>query len=306
MADDGRMSLKQRMQNTAFWLGLLRWVLPVVLVVLAAALLADTAWLWAYGPDDPVPRDSELPRLEGTESGGDSVRIRYEQVRDWSLFGTWEDQQGGGGNGDQPVDAPETRLQLKLLGVFQTGEEGQSPGAIIAEQGNNGELYRVGDRVPGNARLEQVHADRVILRRQGQLETLKLESPSLDGGVQSVDRSGGQQRPGGREDDSNPGRSRDQDDGAAMSGDVEEQRQRIIRGLGLESSDQGYVIGESAPAQLLDRVGLKPGDVVVSVNGHDVGQKKADLAALQDYHDKGSAKVVIQRGSQRFTVTVPP
>jgi general secretion pathway protein C len=295
------MSLKQRLQDTAFWLGLLRWILPMVLVVIMAALLADTLWLWVYGPGDPVPRDPELPRLEETESGGRTERIRYQQVRDWALFGTWEEQQGGG-NGDQPVDAPETRLQLQLLGVFQTGEQGQSPGAIIAEQGDNGKLYQIGDRLPGNARLEQVHADRVILRRQGQLETLKLESPGLDGGVQAVDRADKQQRSRGG-DGSNESRDRD---GPAMSGDVQEQRQRIIRGLGLESSDQGYVIGESAPAQLLDRVGLKPGDVVVSVNGHDVGEKKADLAALKEYHDKGSAKVVIQRGSQRFTVTVPP
>ena len=295
------MSLKQRLQDTAFWLGLLRWILPVVLVVIMAALLADTLWLWVYGPGDPVPRDPELPRLEETESGGRTERIRYQQVRDWALFGTWEEQQGGG-NGDQPVDAPETRLQLQLLGVFQTGEQGQSPGAIIAEQGDNGKLYQIGDRLPGNARLEQVHADRVILRRQGQLETLKLESPGLDGGVQAVDRADKQQRSRGGDGSSE---SRDRD-GPAMSGDVQEQRQRIIRGLGLESSDQGYVIGESAPAQLLDRVGLKPGDVVVSVNGHDVGEKKADLAALREYHDKGSAKVVIQRGSQRFTVTVPP
>ena len=298
------MSLKQRLQDRAWWLGFLRGLLPVVLVVILAALLADTAWLWAYGPDDPVPRDPDLPRLEATESGGSSERLRYEQVRDWALFGTWEEQQGSGPE-DEPVDAPETRLQLKLLGVFQTGEQGQSPGAIIAEQGDNGKLYRVGDRVPGNARLEQVHADRVILRRQGQLETLKLESPGLDGGVQSVNRSGGERnsnQTGNRSGQSSGG----DNSSAELGGDVQQQRQRIIRGLGLESSDRGYVIGESAPSQLLDRVGLKPGDVVVSVNGHDVGQKKADLAALREYQDKGSAKVVIKRGSQRFTVTVPP
>lgn len=297
------MSLKQRLQDTAFWLSALRYGLPLVLVVFLAALLADTVWLWVSGPNDPVPRDPDLSRLQALESGESSERLQYEQVRDWALFGTWQDQtSNNSGNGEEPVDAPETRLQLELLGVFQTGAQGQSPGAIIAEEGDNGELYRVGDRLPGNARLEQVHADRVILRRQGQLETLKLESPGLDGGVQSVDRSDDQRS---REDDKDSGGDQDED-GPAMSGDVEEQRERIIRGLGLESNDEGYVIGESAPAQLLDRAGLKPGDVVVSVNGHDVGQKKADLAALKEYHDRGSAEVVIQRGSQQFTVTVPP
>lgn len=298
------MSWTQRLQTTAFWLAALRWLLPLVLVVILAALLADTLWLWTYGPSDSVPRDPELPLMEERSSGPETERMRYEEVRDWALFGTWEDPQANG-SAEKPVDAPETRLQLKLLGVFQTGGKGQDPGAIIAEQGNNGKLYRVGDRLPGNARLEEVYADRVMLRRQGQLETLKLESPSLSGGVQPVNDSGGSQPASDRQDTSPP-RPNPGGDESAMAGSVQEQRQRIIRGLGLESSDQGYVIGESAPGQLLDRAGLKPGDVVVSVNGHDVGKKKADLAALKEYHDKGSAKVVIERGSQRFTVTVPP
>jgi general secretion pathway protein C len=298
------MSWRQRLQKPAFWLAALRWVLPLILVVILAALLADTVWLWAYGPSDVVPRNPELPRVEEQASGAETEQVRYEAVREWALFGTWEKSRTEDSK-DKPVDAPETRLQLKLLGVFQTGAKGQEPGAIVAEQGNNGKLYRVGDRLPGNARLHEVYADRVILRRQGQLETLKLESPGLTGGVRPVDESAGAQRSSEERDRPRP--SQDQNaDGSGLAGSVEQQRQRIIRGLGLESSDQGYVIGDAAPAQLLDRAGLKPGDVVVSVNGHDVGQKKADLAALKEYHDEGSAKVVIERGSQRFTVTVPP
>jgi len=299
------MTLQQRIRDPGFWLALVRWLLPVALVIVVAALLADTFWLWWSGPDDAVPRDPDLPRVEVRDQGRRSARVEYEVVRDWSLFGDWQAQQGAGTDGDDPVDAPETRLQLELLGVFQTGETDGRPGAIIAEQGENGELFRVGDRLPGNARLDRVYADRVMLRRQGRLETLKLKSPKLQSGIEAASRdtdSPGQRGP------RNTGQSDDGDNGSdkGLSGDVESQRKRIIRGLGLESNEKGYVIGESAPAQLLDRVGLKPGDVVVSVNGHDVGQKKADLAALRAYHDKGSAEIVIQRGSQRFTVTVPP
>lgn len=307
------MSLKQRVQNTAFWLAAVRWVLPVVLVVVVAALLADTVWLWASGPSDPVPRDSSLPRVEVDNDNTDTRLVEYDQVRDWALFGTWQDQ-GNNGDDDKHVDAPETRLQLELLGVFQTGDKEGRPGAIIAEQGNKGELYRVGDRVPGNAQLEEVYADRVILRRQGQLETLKLKAPSLSGGIQAAESSSGREEsqkkgqprrgPRGAPGDG-PDDEQSSGDGP-LSGDVEEQRKRIIRGLSLEGGDEGYVIGDGAPAQLLERAGLQSGDVIVSVNGHDVGNEEADLAALREYHEQGSAQVVIQRGDQRFTLSVPP
>lgn len=295
------MKLRQRLRERGFWLALLRWLIPVALVAVLAGLLADTIWLLVYGPSDPVPTDSSLPDAEATADQGSSAVIEYEQVRQWALFGQWEDRAEKASNKQEPIDVPETRLQLELLGVFQTGDEGQA-GAIIAEQGQNGELYRVGDRLPGNALLEEVYADRVILRRQGKLETLKFKEPGLKGGgVQPVQRSSGS-APERDENQQARGSSGD----SVFSGDVARQRQRIIRGLGLEKNSQGYVIGKSAPAQLLDRVGLKPGDVIVSVNGHEVGRKEADLAALREYHEKGSAKVVVKRGAQRFTVSVPP
>lgn len=297
------MKLRQRLQDAGFWLALLRWCIPVALVVVLAALLADTIWLLVYGPSDPVPEDSSLPSVQAPGQEQTSAAITYEQVRDWALFGEWQKQAAASAGDRAPVDAPETRLQLELLGVFQTGDH-QKAGAIIAEQGQDGELYRVGDRVPGNALLEEVYADRVILRRQGRLEALKLKEPGLKGGaVRQVQGSSGS---GGADRDRNRGGSVDSSGEAGLGGDMSQQRQRIIRGLGLEKNSQGYVIGDSAPSQLLDRVGLKPGDVIVSVNGHDVGRKKADLAALREYHEKGSARVVVKRGAQRFTVSVPP
>lgn len=307
MGPESRTKLKQRVRNAAFWLALLRWLLPLVLVVVLAGLLADTVWLWVSGPNDPVPRDPDLTRLEGRSDSGEEKGLEYDQVRDWALFGTWKDQDDDEDDEDsETVDAPETRLELTLLGVFQTGGETERAGAIIAEEGGNGELYRVGDRLPGEARLEEVHADRVILRRQGQLEALKLESPSLAGDVKPADDSAAED-----DSESRPSRERSDEDESGedkgrLSGDVEEQRDRIMRGLDLESTDEGYVIGDDAPAELLDRAGLKSGDVVVSVNGEKVGDKETDLEILKSYHDEGNAEVVIQRDAQKFTIKVPP
>ena len=48
-----------------------------------------------------------------------------------------------------------TRLNLELQGVF-TNNNPDLSSAIIAERGKNGELFAIGDRVPGNALLHAV------------------------------------------------------------------------------------------------------------------------------------------------------
>lgn len=296
--------LRQRLRDKAFWLTVSRAVLALALTVWLAWLAADTLWLLVSGPSEPIPEDESLPRVEASgenRQGG----LDMAQVRDWSLFGTWEQQAGE--DSEQRLDAPETRLQLELHGIFQTGDS-EHAGAIIAEKGGDGELFRPGDRVPGNATLEEIYRDRVILRRQGQLEALKLKEPGLSGaGFEQVSSP----EPSRERDSQAERRDEQRDDGSVdvpggPADDLEKQRKRIISGMGLESTDNGYVIGGGAPAELLDRAGLQPGDVIVSVNGHEVGEEEADLAALQEYHQTGSATVVVQRGAQRFTVSVPP
>jgi general secretion pathway protein C len=84
----------------------------------------------------------------------------------------------------------------------------------------------------------------------------------------------------------------------------------LIRQLGLqpvsEGGTEGYRIGEQAPKQLIEQVGLNQGDVVVSVNGYPLGDEESDLAALQSYLDSQAASIVVQRGEQEFTVNYPP
>jgi general secretion pathway protein C len=78
---------------------------------------------------------------------------------------------------DQPIEAPDTRLRLELTGLFASSDPNQSL-AIISEKNGKDESYRIGDTVPGNATLHEVYADRVILRRLGNLETLRLKEPA--------------------------------------------------------------------------------------------------------------------------------
>ena len=54
------------------------------------------------------------------------------------------------------LPAVETRLPLELLGVF-VADEANDSAAIVAQKGKTGELYTIGERLPGNAELIDFH-----------------------------------------------------------------------------------------------------------------------------------------------------
>lgn len=76
------------------------------------------------------------------------------------------------------IKAPETSLNLKLIGVlFDRGNEDGY--AIISESGKPQEIFHKGDKLPGNATLYVIEPNRVILTRNGRHETLTLIKPDL-------------------------------------------------------------------------------------------------------------------------------
>ncbi|WP_062817641.1 type II secretion system protein N [Alcanivorax sp. NBRC 102024] len=272
-----------------------RWLVAVLLVIILAFVLAQTFWLLWCGPNEPIPSNSKT-RLQ-VASSGKTVSLSQSQVDSWQLFGSF--QQDAAPPSDKPTDAPETRLRLELLGVFQTADT-EKASAIIAEKGKEGELYRIGDSIPGNASLEEVYPDRVILRRAGRLETLRWSDSSL-GGVSQVE-------PTRAEPASPPPEEQAVSEGSDE--DLRVQRKAIIGQLGLQpvaqGDNQGYQLGKRAPKQLISQVGLQSSDVILSVNGHSLGTEEGDMAALRSFQETRQASIVVQRGDQQFTVNYPP
>ena len=70
-----------------------------------------------------------------------------------------------------------------------------------------------------------------------------------------------------------------------------------------EGGSGGYRLGGEIPSSTLAQVGLRPGDVVLSVNGQSVGNIQQDRAQIDSIMDAGSARLEIQRGDRRFFVT---
>lgn len=205
----------------------------------------------------------------------------------------------------EEIDAPDTRLRLELLGVMQASEAEMSS-AIIAQKGGKGDFYRVGDTVQGRTKLSGVYPDKVILDTAGKLETLKFEEFSSRGvGVSA------------RAAEPDP-----RDVRAAKAADLRDRFSRIrrpsdfmgiaseaaaqspeavIEGLGLSpiGVGEGYsVTGNS----ILLKAGMKKGDVLLSINGQQLGDAGSDQALLDQVMQDGRAQIEVQRGNSRFMI----
>lgn len=281
------------------WQQRLRNVVLLALLVWLAWALANTFWLLVDGPSEPVSLDRNMTVLQASSGGTVSSGRTVDEINNWELFGPLSSPQQ-----DVAEQAPETRLRLELLGVFENIDSALGS-AIIAEQGKDGALYHPGDKMPGNATLKEVYADRVILLRLGQREALRLKEAQLSGGVTETSASTtGRQRLSQQLQSQRARQEKVLESGAK---DLVQQRGMIISRLGLRPVDDGgYIIGSGAPEQTLQLVGLRSGDVLLSVNGLQVGNEEADIAALQVFQDTGAASIVVQRGAQRFTVNYPP
>lgn len=143
---------------------------PLALASIAALgalillLLARIAWtlLELGAPPPPAPVPAAAP-----------VAAPATSLARWHLFGNPAPAVDARGLAES---APETALALVLHGVL-AGADPAHGVAIIADAQGDERSYAVGAALPGNATLEAVYADRVALRRNGALESLRLRPP---------------------------------------------------------------------------------------------------------------------------------
>ncbi len=73
--------------------------------------------------------------------------------------------------------------------------------------------------------------------------------------------------------------------------------------MGVMASGEGYQVTAATPSGLRNRLGLEPGDRVMSVNGQSVGNNPGqDASILQQVQQAGNAQIEVKRGDQTITI----
>jgi type II secretion system protein C len=104
------------------------------------------------------------------------LSIPIEKLPNWHLFGVKRKAQTVAAK--PVIDAPATRLDLNLHGIFFNSSEDEGL-AIISSSDRDEQQYRIGDELPGGAVLHQVEQNQVILKRNEKYESLALDIESL-------------------------------------------------------------------------------------------------------------------------------
>jgi type II secretory pathway component PulC len=203
---------------------------------------------------------------------------------------------------------------VRLVGVIL--REGQAPVALIeTPRPQRQALYRVGDTV-GEARLERILEDRAILSYRGEEVVLRLAgSPAAPAPTPAARPSGPASAAGPRDSEVTARlrelarRLRDNPGDAEASAEMRQlragQRPAPVRASDLAQGSAAPDVAAALPVEggvrvvevseegLLQRLGLRPGDIVRRVNRRPVGPERSLGEALGEAAAAGSERLQI-------------
>lgn len=251
-------------------------VAALILVLACAALLEVAELGWQLLPTPAAGREPRIAR-QAIDTGDE--RIDYRLIASAHLFG----RPAVTSTTTRARHAPSTPLNLILRGVVLT-EQPATARAIIAVPDQPERAYPLGAEVSGGATIEEFFADRIILKRNGRYETLRLNIDGLPPGEVELGPPDNAQADTGRVD---------------LAGDPEltnalvEYRNQLVQDpaslsglLRVDPASEdgvflGYRIRDDSDLAALSRFGLRAGDLITEVNGIRLDRPEAGISLLR-------------------------
>ena len=188
-------------------------------------------------------------------------------------------------------------LPIKLEGVMLSNPRYLSSAMIRVD--NKVSSYRVGAEIEGtNLSIAEVYWDRIVVRESGG-QTREV----LFGDNQPVQTASSPTSMISPIQDTP--RAPETQTQAAIGNAIEQiqkDREQYLQQMGMNNAGGGFEISERTPPALRARLGLKPGDKVVSLNGQALGAGMNEAQLLEQMKKTGQAKIEIQRGEQTLTI----
>ncbi|MEZ8101311.1 type II secretion system protein GspC [Vibrio bivalvicida] len=263
-------------------------------------LLTLSAWIGGQMIWQPwsTPSISQWQPSSVVKVGSDSSsRIDISELQNSNLFGKY---QTNAPVVEQPKvqDAPKSRLNVVLVGVVTSSNPDKSL-AVIANRGQQA-TYGLNEVIEGTrAKLIQVQSDRVIIDNSGRNETVMLEGlkytkPS-DTAVQapkSVTRS--QVSP---------------DSLNKIREEIRQDAKQIFQYVRMSQVKQdgevvGYRLSPGKDRALFDAVGLKPGDIAISINGLDLKDSAAMGEVFRSLSQLTELNLTVERNGQPHEIYI--
>lgn len=264
------------------------WVINLLLVIWIASMLATVTW-------DLLSPAESVDEIEViTESAAVPVnpdRQLISQMPSWHLMGS-ASQGNKPVKTNAPVEAPETKLNLILKGALASNDP-QHARAIIADPRGKEEQYAVGAQLPGNAELSEIHPDRIILKRNGRFETLRLPRDKVSSNTVASRTVSARKTVTSPRERLNSARQQLQQGSTNLSNLV---RATPKRGKGGKTI--GYALSPGRDPDLFAQVGLQEGDVAIQINDIKLDNPTNSARALKSMQSGESVSVTVMRNGQ--------
>jgi general secretion pathway protein C len=205
---------------------------------------------------------------------------------------------------------------LKLIGVMTSPRPGMGV-AIISVEGKS-DPYREGQEIASGIQLQSVKRDSVVLLQNNQLLELALEKlnkntsalpPQIaNTGTTPLPNAKATKNPSFKLEVQNLGPNQFSFSQAELNKGLQDPKMRNSFGEAIPSPSGGLLLKEVPNGSLLDRLGLRTGDVLRQANGQQLNNL-ADIPALyQQFGNGGMVKLELLRGGQpsQIQYTVRP
>jgi general secretion pathway protein C len=287
-------------------------------------LLADLFWLLM-----PAPAASNMAAISSSTNSSarknvannnNQQTVDLAKIQGWHLFGETNKAEEASetfsaAGDDVDENAEETRLSLTLVGLIEAKDPAM--GYAIIEYQSKSDLYKVGQTLPaGNSvTLSKVLSDRAIIDNRGKYEAIflydekgnRIQAPARN------NRKAVKAEPA----DSNDKRVIDQRGNRRLSKMAADYRQQLINDpMSLAevikispASDSdgklmGYRVRPGKHRQQFKDFGLKPGDIVTSVNGVALTDPSNAMSLYQDMQNTTEASIEVLRGDETISLMI--
>ena len=294
----GNISLNQLIQYATRYQRHINMAVIILLAIYLIFLLATITWRFIPSPEAEQEAQAAPPIANTAVNNRQNV-VNVNSIKRLKLFGDPAAQP----EVQQPVvqDAPETRLNLKLTGVVATTEV--ALGTAVVSQNSKQAVYGIGDKIEGtNASVQEVFADRIIIRNGAKMETLMLDGKDFEKMVQSnaprnnPSRSRPTRAPSLKRNlnDVNSPVSREQI--AALRQKPDSFSTFIKVSPIRQNGDlQGYRVNPGSDTSLFASTGLRNNDVVTEINGLDLTDIGQAMEAMRIMRSAKEMQITVKR-----------
>jgi general secretion pathway protein C len=256
------------------------WALALALGIQAAMIVTDLA-----GGSQSAKSGAHPPSPSAVAHRG----IDVASITNAHLFGTAADLSKGA----NAADAPQTSMALVLTGII-AGKNPRVGFAILGENATAAKVHAVGDNVPGGAKLHSVYDDRVLLDRNGSLESLSL--PHQSTGVLGANRVTAAVPA------QNPAFDRVRrliSEDPALLSDIMRNQPVLMAG-----KLHGFRVYPGRNRQAFTRLGLRSGDLVIAINGTPLDDPARGDEIFRTIGSASEARVTVMRNGQQQDLTL--